>query len=168
MDNSESKITGLISPLTNLNDRGIPSIPVKKNRSKKACFYDPPEIGWKLFTNSLEIGLPIKTISEANCFEPWHKRHKRHKKQKNTLFWTVMQCRNYIKLPCTITYIRYAPGLLDKHDNLPMSMKYLNDQLCAEITGDHRPGRADDSKEITIKYDQLKCKQYSVKIIIEF
>lgn len=47
-------------------------------------------------------------------------------------------------------------------------MKYLNDQLCAEITNDHRPGRADDSDQIEIKYDQIKSKVYGVKIIIEF
>lgn len=135
---------------------------------KTTSFVESPEMGWKLFPNSLEINLPIRTYSEANCTLPWQTKHKRHKKQKNILFWTILQCKNYIKLPCTITYIRFAPKSLDAHDNLPISMKYLNDQLCAEITGDHRPGRADDSKEITIKYDQVKCKSYAVKIIIEF
>jgi hypothetical protein len=47
-------------------------------------------------------------------------------------------------------------------------MKYINDQVCAEITGDHRPGRADDNEEITIQYDQIKSKVFGVKIIIEF
>ena len=125
-------------------------------------------MGWKLFSNSLEVTLPIRTVSEANCTEPWHKRHKRHKKQKNVLFWTILECKKFIKLPCTITMVRYAPKELDRHDNLPMSQKWLVDTLCAEITGIKTAGRADDSKEITIKYDQVKCKQYAVKIIVEF
>ena len=33
----------------------------------------------KISDNKLEIYLPIKTVSEGNCFEPWQKKHKRHK-----------------------------------------------------------------------------------------
>lgn len=140
----------------------------KLKKEKKAVFVDLPEIGWKLYTNSLEITLAIRTYSEANCTEPWQKRHKRHKKQKNILFWSIMECKKFIKLPCIVTFVRYAPKMLDKHDNLPMSMKWLCDCLCAEITGIKTAGRADDSKEIKIKYDQVKCKGYAVKVIIEF
>lgn len=118
--------------------------------------------------NSVEFFLNIKTISEANCQEHWTKRHRRHKKQKTILFWSFMEIKPFVRLPCTITFVRLAPKMLDKHDNLPMSMKWLCDQLCAEITGDQRAGRADDSDKIKIKYDQIKSKVYAVKIIIEF
>jgi len=129
---------------------------------------DSIEFGWKLYPESLEITLPIRTISEANCQEHWTKRHRRHKKQKNTLFWSIIECIKFVKFPCTITFIRYAPKFLDAHDNLPMSMKWICDQVCAEITQDFRPGRADNFDGISIKYDQIKSKIYAVKIKIEF
>lgn len=126
------------------------------------------DFGSKAEFGRVEITLPLRTVSEANCFEPWQKKHKRHKAQKKAVFFAILEHKNLIRLPCTITYIRYAKKFLDKHDNLPISMKYLNDQLCAEITNDHRPGRADDNDQISIKYDQVKSKVYAVKIIIEF
>jgi hypothetical protein len=122
----------------------------------------------KIEPNRLELTLPIRTISEANSFEPWQKKHKRHKNQKKLVFFALLEVKHLIKLPCKIKYIRYAPKELDVFENLPMSFKYINDQVCAEITGDHRPGRADGSKEITQSCDQIKSKQYAVKIIIEF
>lgn len=144
-----------------------PSKEKKELKTKINEICDLPEMGWKLQENVLDITLPIKTISEANCHEHWTKRHRRHKKQKNILFWYLLECKKLVKFPCTITFIRYAPKFLDAHDNLPMSMKWLCDQLCAEITGDLRPGRADDFEGIKIQYDQVKCKKYAVKIIIE-
>jgi len=118
--------------------------------------------------NRVEFFLNIKTVSEANCTDHWVKRHKRHKKQKNILFWSYLEIKPHVKLPCTITFIRLAPKTLDSHDNLPMSMKWLCDALCAEITGNHVAGRADDSDQIKIQYDQVKSKIYAVKIVIDF
>lgn len=126
------------------------------------------EFGSVFKNNTVILTLPLRTVSEANCFEPWQKKYKRHKAQKKAIFFAMLEHKHLIRLPCKITYIRYAKKFLDKHDNLPISMKYLNDQLCAEITGDHRPGKADDSDQIEIKYDQVKSKVYGVKIIIEF
>ncbi len=120
------------------------------------------------FPGMIVLTLPIRTVSEANCFEPWQKKHKRHKAQKKAVFFAILEHKHLIQLPCRITFIRYAPKPLDKHDNLPISQKYICDQICAEITNDHRPGRADDNKLIEIKYDQVKSKVYGVKIIIEF
>lgn len=84
------------------------------------------------------------------------------------VFWAFLEVKHLVKLPCILTFIRYAPAFLDKHDNLPMSMKWICDALCAEITGEYRPGKADSSKEIEIKYDQIKSDILGVKIIIEF
>ena len=131
------------------------------------------EFGTKSIINSDAIStvvltLPIRTVSEANCFEPWQKKHKRHKNQKKLVFFALLEVKHLIKLPCKIKYIRYAPKELDVFENLPMSFKYINDAVCAEITGDHRPGRADGTKEIIQSCDQVKSKQYAVKIIIEF
>ncbi len=117
---------------------------------------------------TIELTLPIRTVSEANNFDPWQKKHKRHKAQKRIVFFALVNLKRYITLPCNITFIRYAPKPLDKHDNLPMSMKWICDSTCAEITNEHRPGLADNFQDINIKYDQVISKTYAVKIIIEF
>lgn len=144
----------------------------KRNSTKPAKTPKTPDIpldfAAKVLLNYIELTLPIRTISEANCFEPWQKKHKRHKSQKKIVFFSILEYKYLIKLPCVITFIRYAPKALDKHDNLPISMKWICDALCAEITGEHRPGLADNFEGLTIKYDQVKSKQYAVKIIITF
>lgn len=119
-------------------------------------------------SNKVEIFLNLRTVSETNNFDHWTKKQRRHKKQKNILFWAFQEVREFVKLPCKIKYIRYAPKELDTFENLPASFKWINDALCAEITGDHRPGRADGDKRITLSCDQVKSKNYGVKIIIEF
>jgi hypothetical protein len=77
------------------------------------------------------------------------------------------QINKEIPLPCTIKLTRYASRSLDKHDNLPISFKYIVDELCAFITGKDR-GRGDDDERISIYYDQVKSKYYGVKIEIKF
>lgn len=135
------------------------------NQSDLCAFLD---FGSKAEKDRVELTLPLRTVSEANCFEPWQKKHKRHKAQKKAVFFAILEHKHLIRLPCQITFIRYAPKFLDKHDNLPISQKFICDQVCAEITGEHRAGRADDNELIEIKYDQVKSKQYGVKIVIEF
>lgn len=133
----------------------------------------------KIERNKVEINLNLRTYSEAQTIavkkkngkyttEHWTAKHKRHKKQKNAIFWAYMEVRQFVKYPCILTFVRYAPKMLDAHDNLPMAMKWICDALCAEITGEHRPGLADNFQGLTIKYDQVKSKNYAVKIIIEF
>lgn len=114
--------------------------------------------------NWVEIILPIRTVSEANCTQHWRLKHKRHKKQKRLVYLMLRPKRNLLKLPCHITLTRYAPRKLDKHDNLPMSLKWLTDSCCEILTGDYRPGRADDNEGIKVTYDQVLSKQYAVKI----
>lgn len=116
----------------------------------------------------IEIQVPIRTVSEANNFDHWTKKRKRHKAQQKLIFFALLNCKHLIRFPCMILFIRYAPKTLDKHDNLPMSFKYLCDAVCSEITNEHRPGLADNFKDIDIHYDQVISKQYYVKIIITF
>lgn len=119
----------------------------------------------EVYHGKVVITLPIKTISELNCSEHWTQKHKRHKSQKRTVELILNPVRINIQLPCHIHLIRYAPGKLNRHDNLPASMKYIVDACCAIITGDFRPGRADDDEErISISYDQIKSSQYAVKV----
>lgn len=119
-------------------------------------------------TKEIEFTIPIKTISEANSPLNWRKKHQLHKQQKKSLFLNINKYQKYLKTPCKITMTRLSPRQLDKHDNLPCSMKYIVDALCAIITHDFTPGRADDNPNIQIQYDQEKNKEYMVKIKIEF
>lgn len=72
-------------------------------------------------------------------------------------------------LPVEVTLTRIAPKSLDAHDNLPVSLKWIADQTATELTGIKQAGRADDSKEITWKYQQRKgrVREYAVEIAIE-
>lgn len=129
----------------------------------------------------VEVILPLFTASEANggvktsfkrngktCYknEHWRDKYKRHKEQKNFVFMMLHQHQSFLSVPCHITLTRYAPKTLDRHDNLPMSLKYILDAICAVITGDYRPGRADSSELIEVSYKQEISKEYGVKIFI--
>lgn len=130
----------------------------------------------------LEATLPIITVSEANnggrkAFlydgkiryrsESFREKAKRHRNQKGVIFYSLRRFENVLKLPCKIKLTRFAPRKLDKFDNLPMSMKYILDAVCAIITKDYRPGRADDTEEIDVEYDQVSSNHYGIKIEIE-
>jgi|SRR6185369_3416100 len=123
--------------------------------------------------------LPIFTAPESNggvkksyvvngkkCYkaEHWTEKHRRTLLQKGTVLLNLRPYRNGFKLPCLVKLTRYAPKKLDKFDNLPMSLKYVLDAVCAVITGDYRPGRADSCEQIDVKYDQVICDNYSVLI----
>lgn len=113
---------------------------------------------------SFDIDLPIRIKSEANCFEHWTDKHKRHKLQQRTVALFLKPVREKVTLPCKILFTRMAPRELDKHDNLPMSMKYIVDAVCAIITGNYRAGKADSDARISISYGQVKSKNYGVRI----
>jgi len=114
------------------------------------------------------IDLPLKTVSEANCFEHWTTKHARHKAQQKMVSNFLRGCRHLIKLPCRIMLTRFAPDELDSFENLPMSFKYIVDAVCSIITGDYRPGRADGDKRISLDCDQIKSKEYGVRIEISY
>lgn len=111
---------------------------------------------------------PIKLANEANSSEGWRAKNKRHKQQKKQVFCCMLLVKQLIEMPCVLKVTRFAPKMLDRHDNLPYSAKWVMDQLCAEITGDHRPGRADGYEGFTFQYDQVKSKKYYVKIEISW
>lgn len=147
---------------------------------------NPLELKCEPFVESgedwIKMMLPIFTASEANggvkksymyqgkkCYknEHWTEKHKRTKIQKGNVFMMLRPYVKMLKLPCTVTLTRYAPRKLDKNDNLPMSLKYVLDAICAVITGDYRPGRADSSDEINVVYNQVPSKQYGVLLEIK-
>ncbi len=124
------------------------------------------EFGTLIGDRQIIITEPINLANEANSSEGWRAKHARHKAQKKAIFVAMLPVKELVKLPCTLKITRYAPKLLDAHDNLPYSCKWVMDQLCAEITGDLRPGRADNVKGFTFLYAQEKSKIYAIRIEI--
>jgi hypothetical protein len=114
------------------------------------------------------LDLPLQTVSEANCFEHWTKKHERHRLQQRTVALALKPHRDKFKLPCLIKFTRFAPRELDQDDNLPMSFKYITDAVCAIITGNYTPGRADGDKRISKKYDQIKSQEYGIRIEVSW
>jgi hypothetical protein len=140
----------------------------KKTKSRKRpqkLFLRPSSISCY---NNFEITLPILTISEANTKEHWHKSAKRHTAQQQEIHYEFKKFKHLIKLPCSVRVIRYAPRKLDAHDNLPMSLKWIVDQVCTELTGETKAGKADGDPRIKIDFAQVTSKAYGVKIIISF
>lgn len=121
-----------------------------------------------LVEGCITITLPIRTVSEANSFEHWRTKHKRHKSQQQAIAAALKPLRSKINLPCEILFTRIAPNTLDKHDNLPMSFKYIVDAVCAIITGNYTAGRADSDARISIFYDQIVSKDYGIRIEVRF
>ncbi len=118
--------------------------------------------------NWVSLSLPVRTISELNCTIHWSKKYKLHKIQQKTVALVLNPMKTRISIPCHIHLIRLAPNKLDKHDNLPASLKYIVDACCAIITGDFRPGRGDNDERISFSYDQEESKNYGVKILFTF
>lgn len=131
----------------------------------------------------VQLILPILTVSEANggakkaykrngktCYkaEHWTDKHARHKRQKGMVGMLLRKHAAILKVPCFITLTRYAPNKLDRHDNLPMSMKWILDAVCEIITGDNRPGKADEDERIEVRYNQIASKEYCVRVLITF
>lgn len=115
---------------------------------------------------SIEVVVPVFTVSEANCFEHWTAKSKRHSTQK---FQVRMALQRFLApgtLPCQIVLTRYAPHRLDKRDNLPMAFKYITDQICELLIPGLAAGRADDDDRISVTYAQEESTRYGIKIKI--
>jgi len=125
-------------------------------------FSDPPNLIMYART------MPIKTTSEANSREHWHKKAQRHSMQKMAVKSFMNVDRPDIRSPCLIKLTRIAPRKLDRYENLPMSMKYILDQICDYIHPGKAAGRADDDPNIHVEYSQEKGlpKEYAIRIEI--
>ena len=98
--------------------------------------------------------------------EHWSERAKRHRLQKSIINSRLRMHRDFLRLPCHISFTRLAPRKLDKYDNLPMSLKYILDAICEVITQDFVPGRADSHEGFSVSYDQQTNSDYGVLIKI--
>lgn len=108
------------------------------------------------------IEMQMELKSEANLSEHWGKRHKRHKQQRMILFaafnnhFKGLRVQEPVYLPCHVVMTRIAPRMLDKEDNLPMSMKFVKDWVADYICPGMAPGRADDNKQLSFEFKQEK------------
>jgi hypothetical protein len=117
----------------------------------------------------LKIKLPIKTVSEGNKSEHWSKKSKRHKNQKFLVKLALAdQLDTLPSLPVQITLTRVAPRSLDRHDNLPMALKYVLDAICEILIPNKAIGQADGDPRIQVKYEQIRGvpKEYAIEIEI--
>lgn len=93
----------------------------------------------------IEIILPIKTISEANCRDHWAKKAKRVKTHRTT---ARLMCPKF-ELPCIVTLTRVSRGTLDD-DNLRGATKAVRDGIADKLGAD------DGSPLIDWRYAQKK------------
>lgn len=114
------------------------------------------------------LTMPIQAVNEANSNEHWSRKAKRHRQQKQRVHIFMCNYREYIKLPCLITFIRYAPRELDEHDNLPYSFKWILDSLSDILIPNLKAGRADNDKRLKFRYAQVKSKKSYIKIIFDW
>ena len=140
----------------------------KKIKQRQLCAFNEKTFALQVGENCISCILPIRTISEGNCFEHWKKKHARHKQQRRAVLLALGPHRDKLRLPCTVTLTRYAPRKLDAKDNLPMSFKYLSDSVADVLVPGKAAGRADDDERINWKFDQVKSKKYFININIEF
>jgi len=112
--------------------------------------------------------LPIETVSEGNQREHWHKAARRHTKQKDLInLFLKKDLPLYINKKITVKLIRISPRMLDEHDNLRFSFKWIVDAVANLLNPGLKAGRADDSDLITWEYDQEKGKPKEKAIRIE-
>lgn len=136
----------------------------KKNKRSLAYLNAKSEI----LEGKVVLILPIKTMSEVNCFEKWQIKYSRHQEQQRLVALSLTPLKGNVRLPCRVMLTRFAPHELDVFDNLPASFKYIVDAVCAIITGEFRAGKADSDKRISIACDQVKSKEYGIRIEITY
>jgi hypothetical protein len=124
--------------------------------------------------------IPLKTISEANRREHWHKAAVRHTQQQ----WFIRALFNAeiraIPIPCQVTMTRIATRFLDSHDALPMAFKWIVDELGACMFPEkvviyrkrngriaQNKGHADSDPRVNWIYRQERGKIQGIRIEIE-
>jgi hypothetical protein len=123
--------------------------------------------------------IPIKTVSEANRSEHWHRASVRHRRQQFFVRVAFNAETRPIPIPCEITLVRIASRFLDAEDNLPMAFKWIKDAIGGCLFPGkvviykkkgygyvRNKGHADSDPRVTWKYAQEKGKIQSIRIEI--
>jgi hypothetical protein len=123
--------------------------------------------------------IPLKTVSEGNTFEHWAQSSKRHRQQQFFIRALFHGLTEEIPLPCKITLTRLGGFVLDKKDNLPMSFKWISDEISECIFPQKRKtyikngkirtlkGRLDDDPQLHWFFLQEKGPTKGIRIEIE-
>lgn len=123
--------------------------------------------------------LPIKTVSEMNCNEHYQTKSKRHRQQQFFVRSLFKHEAAKIEFPCSVKLIRLGPRFLDS-DNLPTSMKYIQDEIAAQLFPEKviyykrkgkmysNKGQCDNDPRVTWSYHQEKYPTQAVRIEICF
>lgn len=124
--------------------------------------------------------LPLKTVSESNSSEHWTSKSKRHRQQQFFVRALFSRETREIPIPCTVTMTRIGPRFLDAEDNLPMSFKWIKDEIGACLfpekvvsykkkSGAHasNKGHADSDPRVKWKYSQEKSPRRAIRIEFE-
>jgi len=109
---------------------------------------------------SIYLKLPIKTVSEANSRQHWRVRNERKQAQQKEFMVGWRNLKVKVKLPCEVTFTRYASRLLDD-DNLRSAFKGIRDALAKEI------GIDDGSSLVKFDYKQEKLPKREYFISVE-
>ena len=114
------------------------------------------------------IILPLKIVSEANCFEHWTKKRKRHLAQQLLIAVAFRNDQPKITLPCIIKLTRISPRKFDAKENLPMAFKWISDKLADLLIPGKPLGHTDSDPRIIWQFDQRKggVKEYAIEIQI--
>ena len=115
---------------------------------------------------TIMIEIPIWIRSEQAQSAHWAASMTRHTRQKKAIRTIISPLS--ISTPCSINLIRYAPHLMDSHDNLPYAFKWIVDTIAAKLIPGLAPGRADSSEKLTWRYNQIKSKEKKIEIVFEF
>lgn len=107
--------------------------------------------------------VPVKTVSEGNIREHWHKAATRHTSQRMAVEAALKGMA--IRPPCTVRLVRHGTRALDS-DNLQFSFKWIRDSVADMLSPGLQRGRADDDPRIKWDYDQLKVKKGSEGFLI--
>ncbi len=107
------------------------------------------------------ITFPLDTTSPKSMHEmPWAK-HKRVKHERNITRVYLLASKPMPAFPLTIRVTRLAPRTLDAHDNLPMSLAAVVDEIADAL------GVPDNDPRLTWRYSQEQQAEYGVRIHME-
>lgn len=110
----------------------------------------------------IDITIPVRVISEANCRQHWAIKSSRAKRQRHEAATAIKICTEYrsLKLPLAISFIRYGKRKLDC-DNLQGAFKAVRDGVADALNIN------DGSNLITWHYSQETGASYAIRIIVK-
>lgn len=149
-----SSLPGVIS--RSAGNFGLPPLPPVKNPTPRLC---PKKL--IPFAARLVVELPLQACSEANKRDShWAERYRRTKAARRVWEMAAILIKPPTIPPSKIHLHRLGLRLLDSHDNLRASCKFLVDAIAAWLS-------IDDGK-LAWTYTQEKSERYGVVVTLEW